>query len=147
MMLGILLSGQSDKTLRTFEKLGELLGVIFQLRDDQLTIYGNTDTVGKTAGNDISENKNTIYRVLLYERLSETDKTRAGNIFGNKTITEKEIGEIKHLFSVYNVDRDVQKIIEDLSKKADAYIKTLPLTKEKQHEFYELLTFIKTRTK
>ncbi len=36
LMVGSIVAGQSDKTVKTLEKLGENLGIIFQLKDDQL---------------------------------------------------------------------------------------------------------------
>jgi len=147
MMAGALLSGQPEKTIRMFEQLGELFGMLFQIRDDQLTMYGNTQEVGKKIGNDIAENKSTLYRILLYERMSHEDKTRANKIFGNNNITGDNIQEIKNMISAYGVDRDVQEKITQISQNAHRLIKHLPISTEKQSEFYTLLEFITTRTK
>jgi geranylgeranyl diphosphate synthase type I len=147
MMLGALLSNQPQKTIEMFEELGELLGVIFQLRDDQLAIYGKTQEVGKKAGNDIAQNKNTMYRVLLYERMSGKDKARADTIFGNNHIGREDIEQIQQLISTYDVDDDVQKTIEQISKNAQSIIEHLPVHTEKKSHFFTLVDFIKTRTK
>jgi geranylgeranyl pyrophosphate synthase len=37
-MLGSIASGQNPKSISTLEKIGELLGYVFQLRDDDLCL-------------------------------------------------------------------------------------------------------------
>ncbi len=60
LMVGAMLAGQSDKTVKTLEALGEDLGIIFQLKDDQLD-----------AESDLREGKKTL--VGLYGE-KRTDK-------------------------------------------------------------------------
>jgi geranylgeranyl diphosphate synthase type I len=49
-------------------ELGDYLGVVFQLRDDELNIYGDETETGKPTMSDVEENKHTILRDLVLER-------------------------------------------------------------------------------
>jgi len=49
-------------------ELGGLLGVVFQLRDDELNIYGDSSETGKPTMSDVEEDKQTVLRSLLLER-------------------------------------------------------------------------------
>lgn len=68
MKIGAQSVGASPDRVNSFEKLGEYLGVCFQLRDDIFDYFSND--VGKPTGNDIREGKVTL--PLLYA-LKNTD--------------------------------------------------------------------------
>ncbi len=57
LMVGAIVAGQSDKTVKTLEKLGENLGIIFQLKDDQLD-----------AQSDLREGKKTLLQLYGEKR-------------------------------------------------------------------------------
>ena len=40
-MMGALLANVDDKTLKTLEAFGEAAGILFQIRDDELSIIGD----------------------------------------------------------------------------------------------------------
>ena len=45
-------------------EIGDALGMVFQLRDDVLGVFGNPETTGKPAGDDIREGKRTALIAL-----------------------------------------------------------------------------------
>ena len=48
------------ETTQLLYKLGSIVGLAFQLRDDILDVIGNKDKLGKTLGKDLSQNKTNL---------------------------------------------------------------------------------------
>lgn len=57
--LGAIVAGGSDETVEKCRKLGEIIGICFQIRDDIFDYYDNPD-IGKPTGNDFHEGKLTL---------------------------------------------------------------------------------------
>jgi geranylgeranyl diphosphate synthase type I len=58
--LGATLAGADPKTITMLEEFGKELGWVFQLRDDWLSEYGDSDKTGKPVGNDRREGKHSF---------------------------------------------------------------------------------------
>lgn len=143
--IGCILTHQPDSVSTTMETIGEKMGLIYQLTDDQLTLTGKTAETGKKIGNDISENKKTFYHVLLEERASNKDKGILSSIFGKKNLTNEDIQTVTTMLTAYNVYNDILMQIETLKKEADTLISSLPLPREKQQILRSVLTFLQSR--
>jgi len=55
-----ILDGSSKKELNFASEYGEIFGLIFQIVDDYMDIYGEKNILGKTPGKDIKQMKSTI---------------------------------------------------------------------------------------
>ncbi|MFH2019255.1 MAG: polyprenyl synthetase family protein, partial [bacterium] len=64
LLMGAVLAGSDPFKLASLEKFGMELGLVFQLRDDYLAEYGESEKTGKPVGNDQREGKKTL--VTLY---------------------------------------------------------------------------------
>lgn len=58
-VLGAICGDSSSKQVEAFEKLGNTLGMGFQIQDDYLGIWGDEGTIGKSAHSDLTEGKKT----------------------------------------------------------------------------------------
>lgn len=64
MAIGAILAGASAPTVSRLEALGEHMGLLFQLRDDELSDSGNSAVTGKPTGSDEKNAKLTLSRLL-----------------------------------------------------------------------------------
>ena len=71
LLLGATLGGAKPELIESLKKYGMELGYVFQLRDDWLGEYGDSDKTGKPVGNDSREGKHT------YATMNGKDKTEA----------------------------------------------------------------------
>lgn len=71
--VGAILARRPEAT-HTLEAIGEALGIVFQIRDDELGIFGSEKQIGKPIGSDIREGKKTFYYIELLERSSQRDR-------------------------------------------------------------------------
>lgn len=69
--VGAILGGGSEEDIESLAKLGALIGMAFQIRDDMLDKISDNETLGKPVGSDEKNNKTTY---LTYFSLSECDE-------------------------------------------------------------------------
>ena len=100
---GAILAGRSD-AVPALEKLGLNLGILFQLQDDYLGLFGNEEELGKPTGSDIREGKKTPFMILLAEALSGAEKRRFLEIFGHRSITQEDIVYVRGLIRSLGID-------------------------------------------
>ncbi len=72
--IGCILAGADDEKIAYAESFGENVGIAFQIIDDILDGVSDTNTLGKTAGSDEKNNKDTILVRLGVEYCRELAK-------------------------------------------------------------------------
>lgn len=72
--MGALIGGADEATARLFYKVGENLGLAFQLQDDMLDVWGDEATFGKAIGGDIMNNKKTFLLINAMQRVTGDHK-------------------------------------------------------------------------
>ena len=147
MSLSTLVAKQKSDMIVDIEQLGEHIGFIFQLRDDEIGLFMDEGISGKTKGSDIRENKKTYLKSLLYSHLSISSKTKLDSIFGNKNITENDIKYIQNIIITSGVTKQIQNIVEDREKKAIEIINRLPVKHSYKASLVGLLRYISDRKK
>src|SRR5690606_13885822 len=63
--IGAIIANASLENRQKIYDFGVNLGIAFQLQDDILDAFGNTESFGKQVGGDILVNKKTILHILL----------------------------------------------------------------------------------
>lgn len=71
LQLGATLAGAEGKLMQSLYDYGMELGWVFQLRDDYLAEWGESDKTGKPVGNDSREGKKTFATMYGRERLEQ----------------------------------------------------------------------------
>lgn len=146
-LMGSSLGNGSTELSQKLEQFGEKLGILFQVKDDEMGIFGTQEETGKPIGSDIRENKKTLIRSFLFEKSSIEEKTLLNTYFGNTNISDQQLDEIKNLFSKYKIR---EQIISDMEKTAQELIillKDLPVEKEYKYIFEDLIYYnIKRKT-
>ncbi len=79
--IGCILAGADDELVAIAEKFGEKVGIAFQIIDDILDSVGDTKTLGKPAGSDEKNNKDTIAVRLGVEYCRELAKKYTDEAF------------------------------------------------------------------
>lgn len=138
-IIGALLAGAKSKTIKDLELIGEYMGIIFQIKDDELSIYATEEEIGKPIGSDLRENKKTFHYVRLMSKASAEDKNYMLNLQRKKHITHNDMKTYQFLLEKYNVTDDVQNLINLLRQKAIRRIKKLPISPLYQQSLSDFL--------
>lgn len=140
LMMGAILAGENEAVVKKMEELGKYLGIIFQIKDDEIGLYGEEKEIGKAVGGDIKEGKKTLYYLYLFKRAKGRDLKRLKNIFGNKDIKRGDVLNVRKMVEKYRVDREIDKKLLFYEKKARRSI-------GKEKRFLELLEMSLKRKK
>jgi geranylgeranyl diphosphate synthase type I len=117
LMAGALASGRPD-ALPLLEDIGLNLGLIFQLKDDYLGLFGDESRLGKPVGSDLREGKKTPYMILLRPLLSDPERQRFDSIFGNDSIRPADVDYLRSLILRHDIDKILAKTEKEYSRKA-----------------------------
>jgi len=127
MVFGAISVGVEKNALTEIYKIGEQIGLLFQLQDDYLDVYGSPENFGKQVGGDIIEGKKTfaylkavqlsktpelLQKVYLDKSIKNTDKIKAVRDLFDKTSLKEhlEADMQKHYdFIVKNIKNSILK--------------------------------------
>ena len=133
--------------LPLLKDLGCEMGIIFQLRDDELGIFGDTKEIGKLVGSDIRENKKTLIRHILCKRADNADRKKLDLIFGNSALKKADITFVRNVLKRYKVMDLIDRQIEIRQDKVEQYLTELTSDGLDVSLLRELLAFIISRNK
>lgn len=145
-VMAAIAAGANDATKDSLASLGEDAGIIFQLKDDEIGLFGDEKVVGKPVGSDIRENKKTIIRHLLYKHADPPDRKILDECFGNPNAGEDEIGKVRTLYERYNIKGLIDLEIEQLMEKVWQNYNALGLKEEQKEILKGLLEYNLTRS-
>ena len=125
LMSGAILADQSVKTVMQLEKLGECIGIIFQIKDDELDLFGDEKEIGKPVGTDIEEGKKTIFSHYLLKIVRGEDRKTVQNILHKKINTKSSLKTVRDIAQKAHVHDVIRKKILSLSEEAKQLIRDL----------------------
>jgi geranylgeranyl diphosphate synthase type I len=115
MKAGALLADVEEDEIQRLYELGEKIGIIFQLRDDELELFGEEEETGKSLGSDLEENKKTLHRLKLLEKLPEEEaKEMKERLRGDLSRQDKI--EIRDRMEETGVRKEVRDRMEELAE-------------------------------
>jgi geranylgeranyl diphosphate synthase type I len=143
-----MLAEGGPELLGRLERLGEYLGVLFQIRDDELGLFGAERELGKPVGSDIREGKMTLYLAELKKRAEPETRMRLERIFGNRSIGEPEIAFVREKLERLGARRQVEVLASEYDREARGLIDRLPEgAGGERRVLTELLKYIRERTR
>lgn len=145
--IGGKIHGYDEETTKKLSDIGEKMGILFQIKDDELGIFGDELKLGKTVGSDIRENKKTIYRYFLLQKCNATERKELLRVFGSSSVTEKEIEIVRQLMMKYHVFEEVNKLIDSMQKEVEDELSTLSLANEIKNNIQRVFRYVLCRDK
>jgi Geranylgeranyl pyrophosphate synthase len=81
--------------IKKFMKIGEDVGLLFQIADDLIDYYGNSKIVGKKTKKDAAKGKATLISLLGYKNTIKYSKRLKLNIFNELSKYQKRSNDLK----------------------------------------------------
>ncbi len=141
LMAGAILADAETDEVRKLEIIGENLGLIFQITDDLLGLYGSEEKIGKPVGSDIKENKKTLFYYYLFKNADEKDKRYLKGIFGREKINQKELNKVLSLLKKYEVEKIVTEKVTKLAKILSSQISELKVNENYKSKLLNFLEY------
>jgi len=126
LMAGAMLANGSPAHLEALEQAGENLGVVFQLKDDELGIFGEAGQLGKRADSDIREDKKTLLRHFLFEAADAGLKAELQQIFGSPEPGEAGLKFVREAMEKTGARDKVREYMKCFAMEASDRIASLP---------------------
>ncbi|WP_016995762.1 polyprenyl synthetase family protein [Kocuria atrinae] len=124
--IGAALAGADEEFLAHCSAFALPVGEAFQLRDDVLGVFGDPETTGKPAGDDIREGKRTALVALCARGASAEDIDWLDSALGRSDLTEDEIQRARTLMEDSGALGHTEDLIGELVATADHQLATLP---------------------
>jgi geranylgeranyl diphosphate synthase type I len=118
LLLGGTLAGAPPELLATYAEYGRALGEAFQLRDDVLGVFGDPDTTGKPAGDDLREGKRTVLLALTLDRCSPAEAAVVGRSLGDTHLDAAGVDRLREVITDSGALDAVEGMIDELSRRA-----------------------------
>ena len=88
--IGARVGGAGEEDAKALYSFGENLGIAFQLRDDYLDVFGESEKVGKQSGGDILSDKKTFLLIKSFELANDTQLDTLSRYIGNPSADPAE---------------------------------------------------------
>ena len=153
MLAGCLKSGAifaqaSEADQQAMYDYGIHIGIAFQLKDDILDLYSDTQVFGKMTGGDIKENKKTY---LYLTALQEADEQQRETLLHYFTSTdfdqEQKIQAVKEIYESLKVKEKTEQAINLYAAKALSSLQAVSVDEDRKKKLYELANTLVSRNK
>ena len=115
--IGAALAGGGPDVLAALTEFGLPLGEAFQLRDDQLGVFGDSQVTGKPAGDDLVEGKRTVLVALALEGMTPERADVLDRALGTD-LSAEQVENLRALIIESGADQQVETLISDLSARS-----------------------------
>ena len=117
LQMGAVLGGASGKQTANMRAFGENIGMLFQLQDDILDVFGKQEKVGKQTGGDIIQNKKTFLLVKALELAKGDALKELKSLLSSKKVKPAE--KVKKVTAIYKKVN----VLEHANRQMEAYYK------------------------
>lgn len=132
----------ADPRIARLAEFARVAGIAFQLQDDWLGVFGETDTLGKPVCADFAESKPTMLLKEAVARLEPREKNKILGLMGLPRYGEKEVSVIRSLLTESGAAAAVLNQASRKTAKASAILTEFPDNKYRQllQQWLEYLT-------
>lgn len=132
--MGALMAGASEQDAQAMYSYGELLGLAFQLQDDNLDTYGDPALFGKEIGGDIINEKKT----WLWINAMNREPKRLQRVIDQKLTDYLKIREVRKIYDDLGLKDEAQELIERYAEDAVKALNEVAMTPEARDFFTSL---------
>ena len=144
--IGAILGGSTKEDAEHLYRLGECIGLAFQLRDDYLDVYGDPKVFGKKIGGDILCNKKT-YLYINALRLADKEQRAVLDHWAAATNInpEEKIAAVTDIYNKVGLPEMSRAIEEHYYSLAKAELEALSVSKEQKSVLAQFMAMLMER--
>ncbi|RYM35591.1 polyprenyl synthetase family protein [Brumimicrobium glaciale] len=143
--MGALIGGAENKEdIQHIYDFGVNVGLAFQMHDDLLDLYADSEKFGKQVGGDILSNKKTFLLLKAYEIADQETKSQLDTILNNQSGQEK-IDNAKAIFEQLGVRQKAEEQKDLFYQKALLNMKEINVPDANKKELLDLAKYLMSR--
>lgn len=143
---GGILGGLSYEESRLLQEAGEQVGIAFQVKDDFLDVYGDSNETGKIEGGDILNGKKTLLYYYATALAEADDRDELIAIYTKAEVrNEEDIKRVKEIYDAAGVPDLLEEEMEKYNSMSTALVDKVQLRKKIRQELGLLLPMLTDR--
>jgi geranylgeranyl diphosphate synthase type II len=104
--IGALLADAPQEDAERLYRLGEQVGLAFQLQDDLLDVYGDPKVFGKAIGGDITSNKKTYMLINAFNRANDRQRAELQRwVEAREFVRDEKVAAVTRLYDEIGIRR------------------------------------------
>lgn len=126
LLIGASAVGASAQARKALSAYGLDLGEAFQLRDDLLGVFGDPETTGKPAGDDLREGKRTILIAFALHYGGSHEQSIITEALGNSDLNARDVQHVREALHTSGAVHRVEDMIEHSTDQARHALDAVP---------------------
>ncbi len=143
--LGALLGGATPEGVEALEQFGRRLGLAFQIRDDVLGVWGDSEETGKPTGDDLRGGKKSYPVVIGLERAAYDERQALLALVGDEGLDIEGVHRARTLLDRLDAREESERAALQHADAAIAALALLELVPEPRAELEQLARFAAQR--
>lgn len=140
MKAGAIAANASTQIQNAFYEFGINIGLAFQIQDDLLDVYGQTEKLGKSIGEDIATNKKTYLLAKAMEILQGQELAALKHFFTKNDFKPEEKFEgVKQIYDSCNIKEIAEEEMKKYYSNAFQCLDSISLTNNAVKELHEFV--------
>ncbi|MFM6982162.1 MAG: polyprenyl synthetase family protein [Microbacteriaceae bacterium] len=146
LVLGAIIGGAQRTLIESLRAFALPLGFAFQLRDDLLGVYGDSEQTGKPAGDDLREGKRTILMAFARRNADRSTRALLDELVGDPELTSDQIDMLRTTITATGAVDEVEKLITLSRERSLAALESSSVDSESRSELRALVDAITHRS-
>lgn len=147
MKMGAICGGASEKNTEIIYEIGENLGLAFQIQDDYLDTYGNSENFGKMVGGDIIEAKKTFLYLTALKNANDSERDNLNKLLHSDTESQQKIESVRNIYNKLHVPQETGEAINKYFDTVWKLIDSLECENERKTPLRSLAKYLLQRDK
>jgi geranylgeranyl diphosphate synthase type II len=143
--MGALLGGTTEGNANKLYTFGKNLGIAFQLQDDYLDAFGDTEKLGKQNGGDIKSNKKTYLLLKARETANPGQLKQIDEWLSHDG--EEKVPAMLELFKATGADKACRDAVELYSQRAFDCLEEAAVLSKRKGPLHDLASYLLQRDK
>lgn len=133
--IGAILADAPEEDADNLYRFGEQIGLAFQLQDDYLDVYGDTEVFGKKIGGDIRSNKKTYMLINAFLRGDDTQRKELTRwVTAADPDPDEKVAAVTQLYNEIGIDKLAIAKIESFFDASKQYLDTVHVDESRKAE-------------
>ena len=146
--IGAVLADAPQEDADRLYRVGEQMGLAFQLQDDLLDVYGDPKVFGKAIGGDITSNKKTYMLINAFNRANDKQRAELERWIGAKTFNrEVKVAEVTRLYDEIGIRRLCEEKINYYFQLASQTLSEVNVAEERKAQLRQYMDELLHRNK
>ncbi len=148
LQFGAIVSRTNTENMKYIYKFGVQMGLAFQIQDDYLDAFGDSNHFGKKIGGDIIDRKKTFLYIKALQKAQEKDKEFLFNLYEKPASdTRKQIDEVMTIYTKYKIDSEAKKQINYYTESALQALNAIDADDKEKSFWKQFALYLMNRSK